>query len=346
MPPTVALTGTRTRLRLLLAGSLVLAALVLVVPTSATAAPDITPPTTASVTAQLDKLASQTEALTEQFNAAQLEVDRQQAAVTSAQRKAAAAAATFAAARVQFAQLSVARYESGTVSQTGAILTSRSGQSYLDALATQDMLAMHTADVVARLNGAKAHADAANQAARRLLSAARATRDALTKRRDRVIADTAKFQALLATLTAAQQQAYNSRNAPSQAQIVAAYQVHAGTAAAQRAVNFAIAQVGKPYVWGAAGPDSYDCSGLTMAAWAHGGVSLPHSSEAQYNYGTHVGFSALQPGDLVFLYSDIHHVEIYVGNGLAVSAPQPGENVKFVRVADDMADYYGATRLA
>ena len=82
-----------------------------------------------------------------------------------------------------------------------------------------------------------------------------------------------------------------------------------------------------------------------MAAWATAGVALPHLASAQYNYGTHVGYSDLRPGDLVFLYSDIHHVEISIGNGLAVSAPQPGENVKIVRVADSLTDFYGATRL-
>ena len=69
--------------------------------------------------------------------------------------------------------------------------------------------------------------------------------------------------------------------------------VHTSNAAAQRAVDFALAQVGKPYVWAAAGPDSYDCSGLTMAAWARGGVALPHFAAAQYRYGTHVPYSDL-----------------------------------------------------
>lgn len=83
-----------------------------------------------------------------------------------------------------------------------------------------------------------------------------------------------------------------------------------------------------------------------MAAWAQAGVTLPHLAAAQYNYGTRVAYNSLRPGDLVFLYGDIHHVEIYIGNGLAVSAPQPGENVKVVRVADWLSDFHGATRLS
>jgi cell wall-associated NlpC family hydrolase len=99
-------------------------------------------------------------------------------------------------------------------------------------------------------------------------------------------------------------------------------------------------------VFAAAGPNSYDCSGLTMAAWKHGGVSLPHLASAQYNYGTHVSADALRPGDLVFFYHPIGHVAIYIGRGLLVSAPQTGENVKIVRLSYFMSDYVGATRLA
>ncbi len=93
------------------------------------------------------------------------------------------------------------------------------------------------------------------------------------------------------------------------------------------ALRFAMAQRGKAYVWGAAGPSSYDCSGLTMAAWRQAGVSLPHSSSAQYSSGPHVPESQLQPGDLVFYYQPISHVGIYIGNGQIVHAANPGSGV-------------------
>ena len=96
------------------------------------------------------------------------------------------------------------------------------------------------------------------------------------------------------------------------------------------AVHFAMAQVGKPYMYGAAGPNAYDCSGLTMAAWGAAGVGLPHSASAQYGSGTHISASQLQPGDLVFYYSPISHVGMYIGNGQIVHAPQPGESVQVV----------------
>ncbi len=86
--------------------------------------------------------------------------------------------------------------------------------------------------------------------------------------------------------------------------------------------------MGKPYQWGAAGPGSYDCSGLTSAAWAQVGVSLPHSSKAQAGYGTSISSGNLQPGDLVFSFSPISHVGIYIGGGRLVAAPSAGDVVK------------------
>jgi cell wall-associated NlpC family hydrolase len=93
------------------------------------------------------------------------------------------------------------------------------------------------------------------------------------------------------------------------------------------AVAYAMAQVGDAYVYGAAGPDAYDCSGLTMAAWGAAGVALPHSSGAQMGSGTPVSIDALQPGDLVFYYSPVSHVAMYIGNGQIVHAANPSSGV-------------------
>lgn len=108
------------------------------------------------------------------------------------------------------------------------------------------------------------------------------------------------------------------------------------------AVNTALAQVGKPYQWGAAGPSSFDCSGLTMYAWAHAGVSLPHSSAAQYSATTRVSTSSLAPGDLLFYYSPIHHVAMYIGGGRMVEAPYTGASVRVVPLRT--SDLVGAGR--
>ena len=113
-----------------------------------------------------------------------------------------------------------------------------------------------------------------------------------------------------------------------------------GRAAA--AVHYAMAQVGKPYVYGAAGPNAYDCSGLTMAAWGAAGVGLPHSSSAQYGSGTHISASQLQPGDLVFYYSPISHVGMYIGHGMIVNAENPSAGIRVTGL--HTMPYVGAVR--
>ncbi|MFB8102154.1 MULTISPECIES: C40 family peptidase [Streptomyces] len=97
---------------------------------------------------------------------------------------------------------------------------------------------------------------------------------------------------------------------------------------AEKVLAFARAQIGKPYVWGASGPSSYDCSGLTQAAWREAGVTLPRTTWDQVKVGTRVATSDLQPGDLVFFYDDISHVGIYKGDGMMIHAPKPGANVR------------------
>jgi cell wall-associated NlpC family hydrolase len=109
-------------------------------------------------------------------------------------------------------------------------------------------------------------------------------------------------------------------------------------------VSYALAQVGDAYVYGAAGPSAFDCSGLMMMAWGQAGVGLPHSSSAQMGSGTPVSQSALQPGDLVFYYSPVSHVGMYIGNGMMINAPNFGEDVKVEPVFWN--SFVGAVRIA
>ncbi|MGW0813521.1 NlpC/P60 family protein [Streptomyces viridiviolaceus] len=97
---------------------------------------------------------------------------------------------------------------------------------------------------------------------------------------------------------------------------------------AEKALAFARAQIGKPYVWGATGPDSYDCSGLTQAAWKAADVTLPRTTYDQVAAGTTVPVSQAQPGDLVFFYDDVTHVGLYIGDGMMIHAPKPGTYVR------------------
>lgn len=306
-------------------------------------------PSVASVQRQLGALALKNTQLVEKYDQAQMQVQAKQAAAKSASAVAAKADQAFEVAREQLSAAATAIYEGGSFSATGALLTSDSGESYLNKLATLSMISAHTAQVVSELVGAQKTADAAKKNADDLLNSARAKRDALLAQRAAVRKQLDKYSALLDTLTAAQRATYlhtvNPALSSGRVQSMKANLPHATSAAATQAVKFALAQVGKPYVFGAAGPGSYDCSGLTMAAWASAGVSLPHSAAGQYGYGTHVSFNQLQPGDLLFFYQPIGHVTIYIGNGLMVSAPETGQNVSVVPANEFGSNFVGATRL-
>jgi cell wall-associated NlpC family hydrolase len=125
----------------------------------------------------------------------------------------------------------------------------------------------------------------------------------------------------------------------------AAARVAAPNQVAQVAVDTALAQQGTPYVWAGAAPGGFDCSGLTQYAFQAAGIALPHSSRAQSTMGTPIALADLQPGDLVFFYSPVSHVGIYIGDGQMVHAPSSGDVVKVTDLAA-MGSFSGASRLA
>ena len=112
-----------------------------------------------------------------------------------------------------------------------------------------------------------------------------------------------------------------------------------GSGSAAAAVAYARAQVGKPYCYGGAGSACFDCSGLTMMAWRQAGISLPHSSAAQYNVGRRISAGELQPGDLIFYYSPISHVSIYIGGGQRISATHTGDYVRVQSLGSSIVGY-------
>jgi cell wall-associated NlpC family hydrolase len=132
-------------------------------------------------------------------------------------------------------------------------------------------------------------------------------------------------------------------NAPASASVAAAPAV-ASSAAAQKAVDTALAQRGDMYLYGATGPDRFDCSGLTSFAYKAAGVSIPRTSKAQSTFGTPVSKANLQPGDLVFFYSPVSHVGMYIGNGQMVHSSSAGKPVSVVSL-DSMPSYSGARRV-
>ena len=361
----MASTRNAARLRAVIIGIVAAGSAAFLIPTIAAAVPrDPATDTIATVTQRLDNLSKQSESLAEKYNGAQITLTARQKAAGKAQSAFRSAAATYQTARAQLTNTLKSQYEGAQFSTAGALLTSTNEANYLDKVEALNLLNAHRSAVVAELITARANADKAQEAAADALQKAKSVRDLVSKQRADVEAQTKKYTDLLATLNAQQQEQYRDRNAPTAAQLATTQTTQAlpaapaqpaappavggGSAKAQIAVAYARAQLGKPYVFAAAGPDAFDCSGLTMMAWAAAGVSLPHYAPSQMQYGSTVPIdvSAMLPGDLIFLYPDIGHVEIYAGNGMAISAPQPGDVVKYVSVAYDMPNIVGVRRIA
>lgn len=309
------------------------------------ATPVVAKPMTAQqVTAKLQSLAKSSEQLAEQMNQAKIDIATARKKVVAATRAAEQAQQRLHTAQRQLAISLASQYKSASFSRTVALLSSNSSENYLQTVQSLNLLTQHQGEVATiAANATNAAAAAASQAKAAVAAATQKQAD-LARRQSALNAEVTKYKTLLATLTAAQRAAYLNPSPPSQTQVTVAFGSAAGSSAAQTAINAARAQLGKPYVYGASGPDSFDCSGLTMYAWGQAGVSLPHNAASQQGMGTSVSRGNLAPGDLVFFGSPAYHVAIYIGNGMIIQAPTSGDVVKISSLAS-MPDYSGATRV-
>lgn len=162
----------------------------------------------------------------------------------------------------------------------------------------------------------------------------------LTKQQAALDAQKAQLQGQLNQLQQQRLTAYGSGSGTGSLEPVPCPPVYTGDPGS-KAAQYACKQIGKPYVWDADGPGSYDCSGLTLASWRSVGVTLPHNAYQQKQTTKSVSYASLKPGDLVFYYSDVHHVVIYVGQGWVVSAPTFGEPVQMQRIDMSRVNGYG-----
>ncbi len=206
--------------------------------------------------------------------------------------------------------------------------------------ATDKMAALEASLTAAQKAALQAQADAARAAARAAAAAALARAQAAAA----AAADAAAATARAKAKSSKQKSSKPARTTRRRSPPASSGGTHSSTGSSigQRVVAYALAQVGDRYVWGASGPSAFDCSGLTMRAYAQVGISLPHSSSAQFGSGRHISRGSLQPGDLVFFYSPIHHVGIYIGGGMIVHAANPGEGVTTAPL--DSMPYSGAVR--
>jgi cell wall-associated NlpC family hydrolase len=299
-------------------------------------------PGDAASTAQLVADASrQLEVVTEQVNEAKVQLDQQQAALTAADQAAATAQSRFDELEPQIRQLARSAYTNDSLTRLDVLLTSSSADDFIHQLGTLDAIAGHTNEQVAGIAAAAEDAKKAQATAAEAQAKAQKTYDDITAQQKDLQAKIADYQRQYSALSAPQQQQVLASHGDTQA---APSGVAAPSAVAQKAVDTALSKVGDPYVWGAAGPDAFDCSGLMQYAYSAAGVSLPHSSSSQSRMGTPVSRDQLQPGDLVFFYSPVSHVGMYIGNGQMVHASTAGEPVK-VASLDSMGSYNSARRI-
>jgi cell wall-associated NlpC family hydrolase len=334
-----------------LVGSAILASALVIAPMAAHAVPGTptapnTPQTTGSVTTKLAELAKKNEQLTELLNKAKIDVIKAQTDAAAATRKAGQAQATLRRAQKSLAAMVSSQYQAPSFSRAAAMLSSDSGQNYLETIQVLNLISDHQTDIARSAAVATDASRRAESAAKGAVAKAIATREDVTTQFTTLQGEISKYKALLATLTAAQRVQYFSQNSapPAKvAQVVSAPLPPTTSKGAAAAVQAALSRQGMPYVWGAGGPSSFDCSGLTMWAWGQAGVSLPHQSAEQQGMLPPVDQSQLQPGDLVFFGSPAYHVGMYIGGGMMVHAPTSGDVVKITPLAS-MSDYSGAGR--
>ncbi|HVD14603.1 MAG TPA: NlpC/P60 family protein [Actinomycetota bacterium] len=233
-----------------------------------------------------------------------------------------------------------AAYVRGTGTDIASLLGAGDPTVALQRMQSLELLAQRNEDMAVSL-----------QAARRSYDDSRSTLVGAEKRQAaevaRLAAKTAKVkdavrrtEALLARMNSAQRaRVVGSGSGGGSTPAAPLPNLPPASGGAAKAVAYAKAQIGKPYAYGAAGPGSFDCSGLTMMAWAQAGVSLPHSSRDQYSVTRRVSRSELRPGDLVFYYTPISHVSIYVGSGMRVTATHTGSTVKLQSLGTSIVGY-------
>ncbi|SNS03908.1 Cell wall-associated hydrolase, NlpC family [Geodermatophilus saharensis] len=318
-----------------------LVALVLV-PGSAAAAPS-----TAEEAAQLvEEAGRRLTALDEQVHQAQLAVEAQQQAATDADRTADDAEATLATYEPAIRAIAQSGYTGTTRSRVAAFLGSDSADDLIAQMTMIDLIADHTDGVLTDVAAAQARAAETRASADAAAAEATAALRTLEEQQAQVQAEVDRYEADFERLTAAEQARVTAALAGPVLAAPPAAVAAAGAPgpAAATAVETALAQLGDPYVWGSSGPDGFDCSGLTQYAYAAAGISLPHSSKAQSTMGTPVSRAELLPGDIVYFYSPVSHVGIYIGDGRMVHARTFGQPVAVTSV--DQAGYRGAVRVA
>ncbi|WP_405902779.1 C40 family peptidase [Streptomyces sp. NBC_00656] len=292
---------------------------------------------------ELQRLYQQTEEATETYNGTAAELKKKAAEAKKLDSALAASRLQLSRSRDAAGRLAREQYQGRSdLSAYLRLLLMRDPEYALDQGQVVQRLAAGRVATMKRLGGAEKRAAELAKQSRKVLDRQRTLATRQKKERDAVQARLKQVEGLLATLSTDQlaELARLEQEGTDKAQdaLVASGALSSSrpaTAQGGEAVRYAIEQIGKPYVWGAEGPDSFDCSGLTSQAWASAGRTLPRTSQEQWRQLRKVPVNALRPGDLVVYFPKATHVALYIGNGLVVQAPRPGSRVKVSPVASN-----------
>ena len=293
------------------------------------AAPTQANPDIDDVKVRVERLYHQAEQASERYNDARLELDEATSKLDSLSKELERQRKAVEAVRGDVASAVVSQYQGQALTTAAQVMLADDPQDFLNQLTTVSQHNSQRAYAVEALAVEVERLELREELAQREIDAIERTEATLAEEKRTIDEKAAEAEALLERLEAEEREVRPSRSAPRTTTPTTTAPV-SGRAAA--AVQYALAQVGDSYVWGASGPNAFDCSGLTSAAWAQAGVSLPHSSSAQMGSGTRVSSNDLRPGDLVFYYSPVSHVGIYIGNGRIVDAANPSTGVRVTSV--------------
>ncbi|MFH7335824.1 NlpC/P60 family protein [Streptomyces sp. KHY 26] len=290
------------------------------------------------VKSKVDKLYEQAEQATEKYNGAKEKQQKLQKEISTIQDNVARGQEDLNKLRDGLGSLATAQYRSGGIDPSVQLFLSSDPDTFLDKASTLDQLSSQQVDALRKIQSKQRELAQERSEATEKLKDLADTRTELGNKKKEVQAKLAAAQKILNSLTAKEKAdlaAQQQRADRSSSQRVNLGDAPPASGRAAAAFSAAQAQIGKPYVYGATGPSSFDCSGLTSYAYAQAGVSIPRTSEEQANIGTRIyNQSDLKVGDLVFFYGDIHHVGLYAGNGQVLHAPHTGAVVRYEAMSD------------
>lgn len=307
-------------------------------------------PSLREVQSRVDALNAKADGIVESYAESKIALGTASRRAAVAQARVAKAQRQLDVIRTSMGAVAAAAYRAGGADQFVQLVSTSTPQTFLDRASSLDRIAAGQSAQLAAASTARHRLDTASREAARERAAQKAVATRLAEYKSQIQSILSQQQQLLGSLRADERRRLDAQRAQraqaaERASRTRALEVgYSGPASGRAgvAVREAYRKLGSPYQWAAAGPDRFDCSGLTMWVWGKAGVSLPHSSKAQYSSGRKVSRGDLQPGDLVYYGSPIHHVGIYVGGGKMISAPQTGDVVKVQNAF--RSDYVGATR--